>query len=214
MTQNINLYDAGSRKSRTRFGLVTLLYGIGALAVALSVVHVFVQFQVRGLNAELRRTQALVDAERAEALKASSQSAARKPDPQLEAEIARLKTEAKQAQEAMAALKGGSFGEQEGFADYMGAFSRQSAEGVWLTGFSVGAGDIEIRGRALRPDLVPTYIQRLNREEVFAGRSFARLEMNRPSAPTGADGKAVETVPFLEFLLATRDAGKPGEKTP
>jgi hypothetical protein len=212
MTQNINLYDAGSRKSRTRFGAVTLLYGIGAVAVALSLVHVFVQYQVRGLNTELRRTQALVDAERAEALKSSSQAAARKPDPQLEAEIARLRAEAKQAQEAMAALKGGSFGEQEGFGDYMGAFSRQSSEGVWLTGFTVGAGDIEIRGRALRPDLVPAYIQRLNREEIFAGRSFARLEMNRPPAQTGADGKAAETVPFLEFLLATRDTGKPSEK--
>jgi Fimbrial assembly protein (PilN) len=214
MTQNINLYDGGSRKSRTRLGAVTLLYGVGALAVALSLVHVFVQFQVRGLNTELRRTQAMLDAERTEVLKATSQAAARKPDPQLEAEIARLRTEAKQAQEAMAALKGGSFGEQEGFADYMGAFSRQSSEGVWLTGFTVGAGDIEIRGRALGPDLVPAYIQRLNREEVFAGRSFARLEMNRPSAQTGADGKAVETVSFLEFLLATRETGKPSEKAP
>ena len=213
MTQNINLYDAGARKSRARLGLVTLLYGVGAVAVVLGVVQVFVQFQVYGLNAELRRTQALVDAERAEALKASGQAAARKPDPQLEAEIARLRTEARQAQEAMAALKGGSFGEQEGFGDYLRAFSRQSLDGVWLTGFTVtGSGEIEIRGRALRPDLVPGYIQRLNREELFAGRSFGRLEMTRPAAQPGADGKAVETVPFLEFTLATRDTAKGGEK--
>lgn len=213
MTQNINLYEAGSRKSRPRLGLVTLLYGVGAVAVVLSMVHVFVQFQVYGLNAELRRVQATLDAERAEAQKASGQAGARKPDPQLEAEIARLRTEARQAQEAMAALKGGSFGEQEGFAEYLRSFSRRSLEGVWLTAFTVtGGGEIEIRGRALRPDLVPGYIQGLNREELFAGRSFARLEMNRPAAQPGTDGKAVETVPFLEFTLATRDTAKGGEK--
>jgi hypothetical protein len=115
----------------------------------------------------------------------------------------------------MAALKGRSFGEQEGFAEYLRSFSRQTLDGVWLTAFTVtGGGEIEIRGRALRPDLVPGYIQRLNREELFAGRSFARLEMNRAAAQPGADGKAVETVPFLEFRLATQDTAKGGEKAP
>jgi hypothetical protein len=202
MTQNINLFDPGWKKPRSTLGFPAIFYGIAAVTVALGVVHVFVQFQVYGLNAELRRTQALLEAERAEAMKASGQ-AARKPDPQLDAEIARLRTEAKQAHEAMAALNGGSFGEQEGFAEYLRAFSRQSVDGVWLTGLTVsGGGDIEIRGRALRPDLVPGYLQRLNREELFAGRSFARLEMNRPAAAPGADGKPAP-VPFLEFSLAT-----------
>jgi len=214
MTQNINLFDPGWKKSRPRFGVATLLYGLGAVTVLLGVVHVFVQFQIYGLNGELRRVQAELDAERAEAMKASGQAAARKPDPQLEAEIARLRTEARQAQEAMTALKGGSFGEQEGFAEYLRAFSRQSVDGVWLTAFSVGGGgDIEIRGRALRPDLVPGYIQRLNREELFAGRSFARLEMNRAAPQTGADAKtAPPTVPFLDFTLATAPREKSGEK--
>jgi hypothetical protein len=89
---------------------------------------------------------------------------------------------------------------------------------LWLTGFTIaGSGELEIRGRALSPDLVPSYIQRLNREEVLAGRSFARLEMSRPkpeSAPAPDKNKAAAKAPglprFLEFNLATADAGKPG----
>ena len=70
----------------------------------------------------------------------------------------------------------------------------------------------------LSPDLLPGYIQRLNREEVLAGRSFARLEMSRPKpAPRSdkdKDAKKAATAPrFLEFSLATTDAAKP-EKTP
>ena len=102
--------------------------------------------------------------------------------------LRRLENELKIAREAMAALKGGAFGNQRGFAEYLRAFSRQSLSGLWLTGFSIaGSGELEIRGRVLSPDLVPSYIQRLNREQVLAGRSFARLEMSRPKPEPAAD---------------------------
>ena len=52
----------------------------------------------------------------------------------------------------MAALKGGAFGNQQGFAEYLRAFSRQSVNGLWLTGFTIaGSGELEIRGRVLEP---------------------------------------------------------------
>ena len=64
---------------------------------------------------------------------------------------------------------------------------------------------------------MPSYIQRLNKEQVLAGHSFARLEMNRPKAEPVA-GKDKDKAPprmprFLEFSLATTDAAKT-EKTP
>jgi hypothetical protein len=210
MTQNINLFDAGWQKSRRQLGVVPLVYGIAGVTAVLACLHVLVEFQGRGASAELRQVQALVDAERAQAQKASGQAAGRKPDPQLEAEIARLRIEVKQAQEAVAALKGGSFGEPEGFAEYLGAFSRQSLEGVWLTGFTVtGGGEIEIRGRALRPELVPTYLKGLNREELLAGRSFARLDMRRSASQQDSG----EAAPFIEFSLNTQDAAQKTENS-
>ena len=107
---------------------------------------------------------------------------------ELDAEIARLETELKLARESIEALKGGAFGNQQGFAEYLRAFSRQSIGGLWLTGFNIaGSGELEIRGRALSPDLLPSYIQRLNRERVLAGRSIAQLEMSRPKPEPVAD---------------------------
>ena len=209
MTQNINLLDTGLKKPRRQLTLVTLLNCLGAIVVVLFVVQVFLQFQVNGLSGELRRAQEMLNAQRAEAQKQTAQAAAHKPDPQLEAQIAKLQSELRQAGEAMAALKGDSFGDRQGFAEYLRAFSRQSQDGVWLTAFTIaGGGELEIRGRALRPDLVPAYIQRLNGEDVLAGSSFARFEMNRPRLPAAGDKNVPQVAPFLEFTLATHSAEK------
>ena len=201
------------RQARPRLSFVMLCYALAGVLVAMLVIQVFLQFQVNGLNAEARRTQELLKAEQADATKLAGQAATRKPDPQLEAEIAKLQGELRQAEETVGALKGGGFGDRQGFAEYLRAFSRQSVDGLWLTGFTItGAGDLEINGRALRPDLVPSYLQRLSGEDVLAGRTFARFEMNRPGAEGSADKKAALVAPFLEFTLATREAVKLAEK--
>jgi type IV pilus assembly PilN-like protein len=212
MTQNINLFDPGSRKPRPRLSFVKLLSGLAATVAVLLAVHVFLEFQVTGMHGELRRGLEALNDGRAELQKHAGQAAARKPDPQLEIEIGKLQLELRQAHEAVAALNASSFGEGRGFAEYLRAFSRQSLEGLWLTAFTINGKELELRGRALRPDLVPAYIQRLNDEDVLAGRSFARLEMNRPEAQPAADKKPPQVASFLEFSLATREAVKNVEK--
>jgi hypothetical protein len=207
MTQNINLFHAGLRHVRPKLSFALLTRCVAGGAALILVLYALVQFQVSSLNRELRRVQEQLKAEQADALKVAGQRSASKPDPQLEAEIAKLQGELKQAQQTMSALNAGNFGDRKGFAQYLNAFSRQSIDGIWLTGFSItGGGDIEISGRTLRPDLVPVYIQRLTEEEVLAGRSFARLEMKRPETETTPDKKPAPLAPYLEFTLGTREA--------
>src|SRR2546421_2634357 len=209
MTQQINLLDAGLRQVRPRLSFVLLLNSLAGVVVAMLVFYVFLNFQVNGLNGDVRRVQELLKTEQADAQKLAGQAAARKPNPALEAEIGRLQAEMRQAQETVSALQGGSFGDRQGFGEYLRAFSRQSLDGLWLTAFTItGAGELEISGRALRPDLVPVYIQRLNEEEVLAGRTFARFEMTPPEMP----GEKKLPAPFLEFTLATREEVKLVEK--
>ena len=212
MTQNINLLSSDFRKPPLRLSFATLVKCLGVALLALFAVQFFLQYQVSDLRAQLRGVQDSIKDQRAQAEKLTGLAAGRKPDPQLEAEIAKLDSELRQAQQAMSALKGGAFGNQEGFAEYLRAFARQSVDGLWLTGFDItGAGELELRGRVLRPDLVPNYLQRLSREEVLAGRSFARFEMNRPAEPAG-EKKAAAPPRFLEFHLATREAVKTVER--
>lgn len=222
MSQNINLFGAAFRKQRRVVTLATVVQCLALTLVALGGYHYYLRQQVNGLTAELASSEAVLNSQR-NFMEKRGKPGAGKPDAQLDADIARYETELKLARESVEALKGGAFGNQSGFAEYLRAFSRQSVNGLWLTGFTiVGGGELEIHGRVLSPDLLPSYIQRLNQEQVLAGRSFARLEMSRPKADPapvpaaeakGKDAKKAVRVPrFLEFSLATTDVAKP-EKT-
>lgn len=219
MSQNINLYNPAFRKQRPVLTLATIAQCLGIMLVALFGYHFYLSQQAKGLAEELRTAEGLLKSQRGYVEKLKGRAAEAKPDAQLDADIARYENELKNAREAMAALKGGAFGNQQGFAEYLRAFSRQSVNGLWLTGFTIsGSGELEIRGRVLSPDLVPSYIQRLNKEQVLAGRSFARLEMSRPKpeapAAAGKDAKKAPRAPrFLEFSLATTEATRT-EKIP
>jgi hypothetical protein len=223
MSQNINLVNPAFRKQRQVVTLASVAQCLGITVAALAGYHYYLHQQVNGLGAELQSAEGLLKSQRGYMERLKGKAAAPKPDAQLDAAIARYEEELKSARQAMAALKGGAFGNQQGFAEYLRAFSRQSMNGLWLTGFTIsGSGEIEIRGRALSPELVPSYIQRLNKEQVLAGRSFARLEMNRPPPPkppadAGKDKDAKKAPPraprFLEFSLATSEANRT-EKMP
>lgn len=214
MSQNINLFNPAFRKQRLLVSLATVAQCLGLTLLVLFAFHFYLQQQVSGLAEELHSAEGLFKSQRSYADKLKDQTSARKPDTQLETEIARLETELKQGREAMEALKGGAFGNQQGFAEYLRAFSRQSVNGLWLTGFTIaGSGELEIRGRVVAPDLVPSYIQRLNREKVLQGRSFAKFEMSQSKAEPAADKdkeakKAPRAPRFLDFSLATAEAAK------
>ena len=219
MSQNINLLGPAFRKQRQVLTLAAVVQCFGITLAAMLAYHVMLQHQVSGLAAELRAAEKVLGSQRNYVEKLKGKPAAAKPDARLEAEVGRLEGELKTARDAVETLQGGGLGNQNGFAEYLRAFSRQSLNGLWLTGFSIaGNGELEIRGRVLSPDLVPSYIQRLNREQVLAGRSFARLEMSRPKpepAPS-KDNKAPVAAPaalprYLDFSLATTTGT---EKTP
>ena len=219
MSQNINLFNpAAFRKPELVVSLNVLIACLAVALLALGAHQYYFQAQVNGLAEELSSAEAVLKAQRGYSEKLKGASAMRKGDVRLDADIARLETELKQARESLEALKGGAMGTQDGFAEYLRAFSRQSVNGLWLTGLTIGGGEIEIQGRTLSADLVPSYIQRLSKEKVLAGRSFARLEMTRPlaepeKAKKGEDKdkeaqKATRSPRFLEFSLATAEASK------
>jgi len=215
MSQNINLFNPAFRKQELVLSLKALLACLAVTVLVLAAIHFYLRERVNGYAEEVASAEGLLKAQRGYSEKLTRENAARKQDARLDAEIAQLENELKQAREAMDALKGGAIGTQEGFAEYLRAFSRQSLSGLWLTGLTIGGtGEIEIRGRVLSPELVPGYIQRLNREKVLAGRSFARLEMARPRPEAGKDKdkdakKDPRTSPrYLEFSLATSEPSK------
>lgn len=218
MSQNINLFSPAFRKVRQRLTLALVAQCLGITLVALFGYHFYLQQQVKGVAAELAAAQKLLSSQLEFTQTLKPRSVPPVTEAQLDAEIQKLEAEFKLALQTIEVMKGDAFGSQQGFAEYLRAFSRQSLTGLWLTGFNIGGGgELEIRGRVLSAELLPGYIQRLRRERVLAGRSIARLQIIRPDAPPEAPAdagasEAARALRFLEFSLTTDTAG--AEKQP
>lgn len=145
--------------------------------------------------------------QRVEALKAAQERltavsktiAESKPNAQLVSDLINLQALLKSREDIVKILESGAIGTSIGFAEFLRGFARQTPTGLWLTGFTIGAGgnEMEIRGRMLNPASLPEYIRRLKTEKVFQGRSFASLTILRPEE--GKEKKILASTPAANF---------------
>ena len=213
MSQQINLLNPLLRKKRFSFTSAgAMLYAIGIAMALAAAVAVYENHRLRVIEAQARATAESLKKARALHESVTARRGMRKPDTALEAKILDLGSQLKARQEIVDALQGGSVGTTAGFSEYMRAFSRQRLDGVWLTGFDIAAGGaaLTITGRALSADLVPEYLQRLNREVPMQGRQFASVSIHQPKVmpdPGLAQTKNLKLPlpPFLEFTLSSGD---------
>jgi MSHA biogenesis protein MshI len=211
MSAQINLYHPRFLKQRD-----PLTLGNVALAAAVLYALLVAAGGWAWQDAAARKDAALAAESQLKAVKeqveAATQAAAvRKPSPQLSAEADSAEGLLRRRDEIARLLESGAIGSTGGFSDYLRGFARQAPEGLWLTGFTIGAGgnDMEIRGSMLNPAALPDYIRRLGTEKVFQGRNFAALTMNRADAapairPAGqgvAVAPAPVVVPPIDFVL-------------
>ena len=231
MSQQINLYNPAfipKRELLTGKNLAIAAAAVyGAIAAAAGWAYLEAQRQTA---ANLAAQQQLKQAQAAtEAVRQASET--RKPSAALQAEIDRHRQLMAMRDEVLAVAGQGLGGERgAGFGDYLAGLSRQSREGLWLTGFTVSAGGsgMVLRGRTVDKSLLPDYVRRLNREPAFAGRSFAGLQLDYrepgaaapasvPPASTPVSPAPASAGPprFLEFqLLAENAASTPAERAP
>lgn len=210
MSQEINLLNPAFRKRREPLSAVGLAQGAAMVLAAILAFYGYARYQVQGLERGAREVETLLKAEQERQAKASAELTARPRQPQLEAELAREEAKLKARSQALQVLESGALGSSEGFAEYLRAFARQKIAGLWLTKLTLSGGGLRmaIEGRALSPDLLPDYINRLNRERVLQGRAFDTLEISRPAAEGAKEGKeAAQPARYLEFTLSTQEAG-------
>jgi hypothetical protein len=209
MSQQINLFNPIFRKKGFSFtSAVAIGYGLGIALAATAAVAVYednllrsVQTQSQAVEQAFKETNARRDQLTAEVSK-------QKPNAQLETEISKLDVQLAGRQEVIDTVKGGAVGNTSGFSDYMRAFSRQSVDGLWLTGFDIAlAGhELAIQGRALSADLVANYIKQLNQEQVMQGRQFAAMRISQPPPEPAAAVKGDSGQKSAPDATAQKDA--------
>ena len=218
MSQQINLYNPLLRKQEKHFSARSIAVGLVLLLVGVCGFYALAMVQARKAESLARESRAQVTMQREQLVKLTKQLAPQSRSQALEADVARLEAEVKARQVVLAALSTGELGNTGGFSEFFAAFARRALPGVWLTGLVIGesGNELQVIGRASRPDLVPTYLKALNGEPIMRGRRVTEMKLAAKSLPAPAPGAKPQSGPerFIEFTLTAprRLADAPPEK--
>lgn len=230
MSQQINLFNPVFLKQKKTFSAVRMLDAMALLLVGVFAFYAYASVESLNLDRQSVETARQYDQSKLRLAQTSARYAPKKVDASLEAEVNNLQAQLSARQATLNNLGIGVAVSDVGFAEYLRALARQSVSGLWLTGFKVGKGgaEIEIVGRALQPELVPSYIRRLKQERAMQGRDFDSLSMTQREGSLPADTTRPAAAPasysYTEFRLGTtyaelasvadaEAAGKPAAET-
>jgi hypothetical protein len=207
VSQQINLYNPIFQKQKQYFSVAAMLQSLALIAIGSAVFYGYAVYQVKQLTRQSDETAKRYTAEQAKLASITAEFSPQKSNELLMAEVKRLEAKSAAQNELIDTLKSGVIGNTTGYSEYMRAFARQTVSGLWLTGFNiVGSGaQMSMSGAVLSPELVAAYIQKLSREEVMRGKSFAELQMQQPKADSA---KAVHYVEFTLQSVETAGTAK------
>lgn len=215
MSQQVNLFNPIFSRQKKPFSALAMLQGLGVVLLGVMLFYAYAQYQVVTMGRQAAETARRLETEQVTLTRVVAEKTPAIKSKELEEEVARLESQLKARQQVLEVLQSGELGNTAGFSEYLRAFSHQAMDGLWLTGFIIhGAGNrMAIDGRAVRPELVPAYIGRLNQEKVMQGKSFAAMEISLPAVKpdaVAAKEPLVASPRFIEFKLmsAEQEASK------
>lgn len=203
MSQQINLFNPIFLKQKKYFSVVAMLQALLLVAAGCVLFYVYASSQVRQLAAQSEEVGKRYAAEQTRLdnfrLQYSPQQARQKLEKEVKVAEAKLLAQ----RDIIDTLKSGALGNTDGYSPYMLAFARQIVTGLWLTGFSISgdAAQLNLNGAVLSdsPELIPTYVSKLGREDVMRGKSFAALQIRQPHV------KHDKPAGYVEFSLQSQD---------
>lgn len=214
MTQEINLLGARLRAQRRSLDSAAVLGPVLIVAAAAGLgAGVVLEQRTQSLREQHAANEERLQREQDQQRKLASEISQHTKNPALEAEAARIERRLAAVRQDLGALKDGAGGDVRGISEFMRALAHQGIDGVWVTGFSVGGAgdDISITGRALRADLVPSYLKRLGQDPYFAGRSFAALDIMPARHDARPESAASAPLAFSLMSRRERSAAAPGD---
>jgi hypothetical protein len=184
MSQQINLFNPVFLKQRKHFSAVTMLQALLLIVLGSALFYGYAQYQVKLLAKQTAEMNVRYEAEQKRLVNYINEFSPQRAQKLLNDELQMVEAQASMQESLLATLKSGAIGNTQGYSEYMRAFARQSIRGLWLTGFNINGdgAQMSLQGAAVNPRLLPEYIQRMNRESVMRGKSFAALQMKLPAA--------------------------------
>lgn len=211
MSRQINLFNPLFADKPTYLSANSMLKGAGIVFMGCTLLGAYLYYEVHVLTKSAAEANAKLSVSAKELTQVKTQHAKKDKSHELEAQVQQTEQEIRTLRKVLEILSKGNIGNTDGYSAYMQALARQSLDGIWLTGFNiVGAGNkVELEGKAVKPDLVPLYVNRLKNEPILKGKSFGKLEIAAPSATPDAGAKTrgaeeshgSKALSYVEFRL-------------
>ncbi len=216
MSQQINLFNPDFLQKKKLFTAATMAVALGVLCAGLLGFGIAAKLRVASLQAQADSGAAQLEKTQRRLASVSAEFMPRKEDPGLAQELSLAQGELAGLKEVAGIIERGELGDTQGYAEYFRALARQSMEGLWLTGVSIGGAglDIGVRGRAMDPAMVPGYLGRLRNERIMQGKPVGSLQIGEAAAlKVVRDGKESSApAPYVEFSLQSAAPAKQGDK--
>ena len=215
MSQQINLFNPIFLQQKKIFSARTMGAALLVLFVGVAAIQVYGKMRVQALQKQADAGAAQLAQKQAWLASVTTEFVPRQKSAAVEAELAEAEGQLAALRDVSGVLARGELGNTQGYAEYFRALARQHVDGLWLTGVNIaGAGaDIAVRGRALDPQRVPGYLNRLTTEPVLRGKAFGSLSISQGAAGVRLDeaGKTGGAPPpYVEFRLqSTPEGAKP-----
>jgi hypothetical protein len=222
MSQQINLFNPAFQPQKHVLSSAQLALAAAVVVVGIGAVALVGNMGTAELQQQASAGALALEQRQARLASVNTEFAPRQKDPTIDGQIVDADRRLTAMRHISGALARGELGDTNGFAGVFKALARQHMQGLWLTGVTVGASgaQIGIRGRAVDPAMVPGYLNRLTREPLMQGKSFASLQIGEAaplplplpqlspvSSPlrspnAGADGvSGTRPAPYVEFSL-------------
>jgi hypothetical protein len=209
MSQQINLFNPVFLTQKKYFSVLTMLQALGMIVLGSVLFYGYALYQVAQMSKQTEEMGKRYATEQARLVNFTNEFSPQRSSQMLEEELKQLESQLAVQEIQLNLLKTGALGNTEGYSEYMRAFARQAVHGLWLTAFDI-SGDgaqMSLSGAALNPQLVPVYIQRLGKEKIMQGKTFAALQMQRPKQE--ADRPVAR---YVEFNLRSTPESEEAKK--
>jgi hypothetical protein len=209
MSQQINLFNPVFLTQKKYFSVLTMLQALGLIVLGSVLFYGYALYQVAQMSRQTEDMSKRYAAEQQRLINFANEFSPQRSGQLLEEQLKNLESQAAAQETLLNMLKSGAIGNTEGYSEYMRAFARQSVNGLWLTAFDI-TGDgaqMSLSGAVLNPQLVPVYIQRLGKEKIMRGKTFATLQIQQPKPE--ADKPAAG---YVEFNLRSTPAPEEAKK--
>jgi hypothetical protein len=182
MRQEINFYQPEFRNEEPIFGAKTLIKGSGAIVLTMLLAYAFAAQKIASIDNELAivSQQEVAAMTRLEKIRPVINAVSGEQSWADRLEEATQSLEQKQL--VLSLVQGSTLGDTLGFSRYLRSLARQDTDGLWLTQINLSASRDKnrLQGKALRAELVATYLQNLAEEPPFAAQRFYQFQIDGP----------------------------------